>query len=387
MWYNHIIMTSEEYMNLALNLARRGQGYVEPNPMVGAVIVNHGTILGQGWHKKYGGPHAEIEAFSNARELNHDVRGAEMYVSLEPCCHFGKTPPCAQAIIKAGIKKVYIALRDPNPKVDGGGVKALQAAGIEVESGVCESAARNLNAPFIKFITRRRPWVIAKWAMTLDGRIAAQDGSSRWISNAAAREITHKIRSRSDAVIVGAGTFLADNPSLNARLPEGQIPPRLARRIVFDLRGAMPPECNLLKNVEKIPAPNQDNNYRTWIISSPEKESGIQSDSLDVIHFDGRSVAERFINLLDYSGGQGATNVLVEGGGNLLGALFDAQLIDEIHAFIAPQLCGGVAARSPLAGKGVESMLEARRIINPEIELLGDNIYVHGALCNNASER
>ncbi len=348
-------LSDESIMDRALDLSKNGFGYVEPNPAVGAVIVGNGRVLGEGWHKKFGGPHAEIEALRDAAAKGNDVHGAHIYVTLEPCCHYGKTPPCAKAIIESGIAKCTFAMSDPNPKVDGGGKKMLLDAGIEVQSGLCENKARFLNAPFIKYITEKRPWVIAKWACTLDGKIAAQDGSSEWISNEKSRAIVHQIRSRMDAIIVGAGTFIKDNPTLTARLPNNQAPARIAQRIVFGYRGTIPPDCNLLRTASDPYA---------GAVSFPPYSEGCFTDG--------------FVNLLTLLGEQGATNVLVEGGGNLLGRLFDADLIDEVHAFIAPRLCGGKDAITPLEGIGIKNMSFARRLIQPEIAILDSDIYVHG---------
>lgn len=373
--------THIDFMNLAMTLARRGQGDVEPNPIVGAVIVRDGVVLGQGWHKKFGGPHAEIEAFADAKRNGADVRGAEMYVTLEPCCHYGKTPPCAKAIIESGVAKVYIAMRDPNPKVDGGGMKMLTDAGIEVVSGICQQDAQTLNKPFVKYITRRRPWVIAKWAQTLDGKIAARDGSSQWISNESSRAVVHELRSRVDAVIVGAGTFLHDNPTLTARLPEGREPHRNATRVVFGLHKSTRQETesffrqsNLSKTQSLAPV------WLTWDdgeITDPVSGS-VLSESLEDASF-----PARFDRLLERLAETGATNVLVEGGGRLLGALFDADFIDEFHVFIAPQLlCGGADAVSPLMGLGVQSMSQAKKLVGIKTQLLDGDVYVQGRISN-----
>ena len=389
-------------MNLALTLARRGQGDVEPNPMVGAVIVRDGVVLGQGWHKKFGGPHAEIEAFADAKRNGADVRGAEMYVTLEPCCHYGKTPPCAKAIIESGVAKVYIAMRDPNPKVDGGGMKMLTDAGIEVVAGICQQDAQTLNQPFVKYITRRRPWVIAKWAQTLDGKIAARDGSSQWISNESSRAIVHELRSRVDAVIVGAGTFFHDNPTLTARLPEGREPHRKAVRVVFGLHKSTRQETesffrqsNLFKTKDswqeefysrnsQLATRNSKSLAPVWLtwddgeITDPFTGS-VLSESLAVASF-----PARFDRLLERLAETGATNVLVEGGGRLLGSMLDADFIDEVHAFIAPQLlCGGADAVSPLMGLGAPSISQAKKLVGIKTQLLDGDVYVSGRMRNS----
>lgn len=369
--------THIDFMNLALTLARRGQGDVEPNPMVGAVIVRDGIVLGQGWHKKFGGPHAEIEAFLDAKRNGADVRGAEMYVTLEPCCHYGKTPPCAKAIIESGVAKVYIAMRDPNPKVDGGGMKMLTDAGIEVVSGICQRQAESLNKSFVKYITKRRPWVIAKWAQTLDGKIAARDGSSQWISNETSRAVVHDLRSRVDAVIVGAGTFLHDNPTLTARLPEGREPHRKAVRVVFGLHKSTRQETDAFFRQSNLH--NSQTLAPIWLtwddgeIIDPIAGSVVSNPMEDA------SFPARFDRLLERLAEAGATNVLVEGGGRLLGALFDADFIDEFHVFIAPQLlCGGADAVSPLMGLGAQSMPQAKNLVGIKTQLLNGDVYIQG---------
>ncbi len=220
-----------QQMQRAIALARRGEGFVEPNPMVGCVLVRDGNVVGEGWHQRFGGPHAEVVALQAA---GGDARGATAYVSLEPCCHHGKTPPCTQALIDAGVARVVIAMHDSFAEVAGGGVKQLREAGIEVTVGLLDDEARQLNAPYLKLIEQGRPWVIAKWAMTLDGRIASKTGSSQWISGEASRAIGHGLRGRVDAIIVGRGTAAADDPLLTTRLSDGNKPPRTATRVVFE---------------------------------------------------------------------------------------------------------------------------------------------------------
>src|SRR5579884_2079657 len=221
------------WMRRALELAEHGRGYVEPNPLVGAVVVRDGQLVGEGWHQHYGEAHAEIHALAAAGEGS---RGATLYVTLEPCCHFGKTPPCTDAVLRAGIRRVVAAMPDPFPAVAGKGAELLRQAGVTVELGIGEAEARRLNAPYLKLLEKRRPWVHAKWAMTLDGKIATRTGDSKWISNEASRRIVHALRGRMDAVIVGAGTALADDPLLTARPPG----PRVATRAVLDSTGRLP---------------------------------------------------------------------------------------------------------------------------------------------------
>src|SRR5262245_2742469 len=234
------------WMCHALVLAERGRGVVEPNPLVGAVVVREDTLIGEGWHQRYGGPHAEIHALQAAGEA---ARGATLYVTLEPCCHHGKTPPCTDAILRAGIARVVAAMRDPFPQVSGRGAELLRAVGVAVEMGLCEEAARRLNAPYLTLLTQQRPYVHLKWAMTLDGKIATRTGDSKWISSEASRRRVHELRGRVDGILVGSGTVLADDPLLTAR-PPGT---RIATRIVLDSQGRTPPTCRLAATAREVP--------------------------------------------------------------------------------------------------------------------------------------
>ena len=237
----------ELMMRRAIELARRGLGFVEPNPAVGAIVVDSsGTVVGEGWHQKYGGPHAEVHAIAQA---GTKAFGATLYVTLEPCCHFGKTPPCSRAVIAAGIHRVVIGIRDPNPQVDGGGIAELRNAGIDVDIGVLEHNVKRLVAPFISLTTQFRPWYHGKWAMTLDGKIATRSCHSKWITNEASRAVVHQLRGRMDGILVGIGTAIADNPALTAR-PQG---PRIPTRIVVDTAARLPLESQLAKTVSEAP--------------------------------------------------------------------------------------------------------------------------------------
>lgn len=352
-------MTADESaMRRALELAARGEGLVEPNPMVGCVVVRDGKIVGEGWHERFGGPHAEVNALAAAGEA---ARGATLFVTLEPCCHTGKTPPCVEAVLAAGVARVVLAMRDPFPQVDGGGVRALEAAGVECTVGVLEKEARRLVAPYLKLVTTGRPWVIAKWAMTLDGKIATHTGDSQWISGEASRARVHELRGRVDAVMVGAGTLVADDPLLNAR-PAG---PRLATRIVVADDRPLPFERRLWTDdtgghVIVAVRPNY-----------PEREA-------DLLHNYGAETLRCYPReLLKELGRRRMTNVLVEGGGKLLGRLFDEKLVDEAWAFIAPKLVGGTAP-GPLAGEGVGLMGEALGLIDVTHESIDGDLLIRG---------
>jgi diaminohydroxyphosphoribosylaminopyrimidine deaminase / 5-amino-6-(5-phosphoribosylamino)uracil reductase len=358
-----------DFMLRALALARRGQGHVEPNPMVGCVLVKGEEIVGEGWHQIFGGPHAEIHALGMAGER---ARGATMYATLEPCCHHGKTPPCCDAVIKAGVERVVVAMRDPFPQVAGGGLKQLAAAGIDVELGLHEAEAQALNAPYLKLLASKQPWVIAKWAMTLDGKIATRAGYSKWISGEAAREVGHRLRGRVDAIIVGSRTANMDDPLLTARPAQGS-PSRIAVRIVLDSMAGLPSFSQLVRTAKQYP---------TIIVTgpeAPEKElRRLAGAGCEVLAYAPPSRHERLVQLLEELGRRRMTNVLFEGGASLLGSLLDARQIDEGHVFAAPKLFGGQKARSPIRGAGVETIEQALAIEERRVELVGEDIYFSG---------
>lgn len=359
------------WMRRALELAERGRGYVEPNPLVGCVIVKEGQVVGEGWHARYGGPHAEVEALAAAGPQAH---GATMYVTLEPCCHQGKTPPCTEAILQAGIRRVVAAMRDPFPQVAGGGLRRLAAAGLEVELGLGAEEAETLNAPYLKLLTAGRPWIIAKWAMTLDGKIATRAGYSRWISGEAARQIVHALRGRVDGILIGRRTAQLDDPLLTARPSDG-APPRIATRIVVDSLARLPSFSQLVRTARQFP---------TLIATGPDAPDKdlrrLAAAGCEVLPFAPPSHFERLIQLLDELGRRRMTNVLVEGGSSLFGSLLDAGQIDEVHCFIAPKLFGGQKARSPIRGAGVEQIAEALVLHRPQHRVLGDDLYVWGRI-------
>jgi len=353
------------FMRRALELAKRGEGLVEPNPMVGCVIVRNGTVSGEGFHAKFGGPHAEVEAI---RAADGDTIGATCYVTLEPCSHHGKTPPCTKAVLAAGFKRLVVAMRDPHPQVNGRGLQILREAGLEVIEGVLEDEARSLNAPYLTRIEKNRPWIIAKWAMTLDGRLASRTGSSQWISNAASREIVHRLRSRMDAILIGSQTALRDDPLLTVRLSEGTRQPQ---RIVFDSKAQTPLDGQLVRTAKEVPV---------LIVVGPDtpRVTELEKAGCEILHADVRDYRERFERLFEHLVQRGITNLLVEGGGGLFGALFDLRLIDEVHAFIAPKLIGGDTAVAPIGGIGLAAMPSAAKIDAPEICIVDGDVYMHG---------
>jgi diaminohydroxyphosphoribosylaminopyrimidine deaminase/5-amino-6-(5-phosphoribosylamino)uracil reductase len=359
-------MNDHRHMRRALDLAAHGQGAVEPNPMVGCVLVRDGEVIGEGWHREYGGPHAEVDALNSVAGSS---QGATAYVTLEPCCHTGKTPPCSRALIDAQVSRVVVAAGDPFPAVDGGGVEQLRQAGIEVDCGLLADQSRSLNAPYFKLVETGRPWVIAKWAMTLDGKIAAASGDSHWISNKRSRAVVHQLRGRMDAILVGSKTAIHDDPLLTARPPG----PRVATRCVFDSLATLPADCRLARTSAEIPV---------IVFVGPaapaDRMASLDQAGCEVFRCESTDRARRIIQALDELGRRRMTNLLVEGGGGLLGGLFDAGHIDEVHCFVAAKLLGGQQAPTPIAGVGLPAMSDALPLRSRQIELLDGDVYLHG---------
>lgn len=353
-------------MRRALELAERGIGLVEPNPAVGAVIVNDaGQTLGEGWHQQFGGPHAEINALAAAGEA---ARGATLFVTLEPCCHFGKTPPCTRAVIAAGIRRVYVAMGDPAAHVNGQGLRELRESGIEVHVGLLESEARRLVSPFVQLMTGGRPWFHAKWAMSLDGKIATRTGHSQWISGESSRAVVHQLRGRMDAILVGIGTVLADDPLLTAR-PAG---PRVATRVVLDSQARLPINAQLVRTVVQAPVLVVTTSAAPVDRCQSLRDAGVEILQIEADPGDRPSLPILAAEL----GRRRLTNILVEGGSQVLGALFDAGLIDEVHAFISPKLIGGATAKSPISGCGLGLVPQEISLDEPQIQILDHDVYV-----------
>jgi diaminohydroxyphosphoribosylaminopyrimidine deaminase/5-amino-6-(5-phosphoribosylamino)uracil reductase len=360
----------DRFMAHALALALHGQGSVEPNPMVGCVIVRDGEIVGPGFHEKFGGPHAEVNALTEAGDR---AAGATAYVTLEPCCHEGKTPPCTAALINAGVQRVVAAVQDPFAEVSGRGIAELLAAGIACDLGVRSAEANWILAPYRKLIETGRPWVIAKWAMTLDGKLATRTGNSQWISSESSRAVVHQLRGRVDAVIVGSGTARADNPLLTARPASLADLKRAAMRVVVDSAGTLSPDSRLVQTAGDVPV--------VVAVGAAAKESSCESlavAGVEILKCAGESHEQRLAELLQELGRRRATNVLVEGGSKLLGALFDMRAVDEVHVFIAPKFAGGEGAPSPVGGLGIERMASALKLADIAIEELEGDVYVHG---------
>jgi diaminohydroxyphosphoribosylaminopyrimidine deaminase/5-amino-6-(5-phosphoribosylamino)uracil reductase len=365
------------HMLRALELAERGRGFVEPNPMVGCVIVRDGTVVGEGFHARFGGPHAEVAALEAA---GANVRGSTLYVTLEPCCHQGKTPPCTKAVIAAGIRRVIVAMQDPFAEVSGKGLAELKDAGIDVEVGLHEDLARRLNAPYVKLLSTGKPWVIAKWAMTLDGKIATRSGYSKWISGSAAREVVQQLRSRVDAILIGRRTAEMDDPLLTAR-PEKGTPARIAKRVIVSSQARMSPGSQLIKTAKETPV---------LLACGPESDKNdirrLTARGVEVHRFSATTRYERTLDLLERLGSLKMTNILVEGGSQLFGTLLDARQIDEVHVFIAPKLFGGEKAPSPIGGAGIGDVSAALQLENTKIQTLGEDVYIHGYLQNQRPE-
>lgn len=344
-------------MRRALELARRGEGRVEPNPMVGAVVASaSGEVLGEGWHDVFGGPHAEVVALGAAGAA---ARGGTLFVTLEPCCHHGKTPPCSAAIIAAGISRVVVAAGDPFPEVAGGGIAGLRAAGVAVETGLLEAEAVRLTAPFRTLVTAGRPWVIAKWAVSLDGRLAAAPGGDRWISSPESQAMVHAVRGRVDGVLVGIGTALADDPLLTAR-PEG---PRRALRIVLDGTARLPLEGRLLRSARDWPLL-----AAVGPTAPRERVEALRAAGCEIWQSAASEAGDRLEALLGELGRRRHTSLLVEGGAAVLGSLFARGLVDEVHAFTAAKILGGSGVPLPILPE--PPPIEVEEILHPGGDLL-----------------
>jgi len=355
-------------MARALELARELAGRTSPNPSVGAVVVKDGRIAGEGCYRGPGSPHAEAVALQMAGEA---ARGASVYVTLEPHCYTGSTPPCTDAIIAAGVAEVRFSHVDPNPRVNGEGKRQLEAAGIRVVVGEGEAEARRINEAYIKHRETGRPFVIAKFAASLDGKIAATSGDSRWVSGPETRAWSHELRTRIDAIAVGVNTVIVDNPQLTAR-PDDQLSEHQPLRVVIDSRGRTPLDANVLACVTK-PAliATTDASSAGW--RERIAAAGARVEVLPSI--DGRVSLPALLDLL---GAEDVQSLLVEGGGILLGSFFDQRLVDKVHAVIAPMIIGGASAPTAVAGRGAARMADALRLHDVAVERLGDDILVTG---------
>lgn len=356
----------EKYMRLAMQLAGNAIGRTSPNPLVGAVIVKDNRVVGCGWHRKAGTPHAEVHALNQAGEL---AQGADVYVTLEPCAHYGKTPPCSKALVEAKVKNVYGGLLDVNPKVAGKGFKILEDAGIHVEYGFLQDELRKQNEVFFKWIEHKKPFIVLKAAMTLDGKIATATGQSKWITNETSRAYGYKLRDIYDGIMVGINTVIEDNPMLTARVDGGKNP----IRIVVDSSLKIDINANVV----------QDKSAKTIVATTDKADKDkilkLQAQDVDVIVVDKDENDKVDIEkLLDILGQQNICSILVEGGATLSGSFVAKKLVDKVDFFIAPKIVGGKEAKTPVAGTGILNLQEALALKDIQIEKLEEDILIIG---------
>lgn len=356
------------FMRRALRLAKKGYGRTSPNPAVGAVLVKKGKIVGEGYHRKAGDAHAEVNAI---RAAGKEARGADLYITLEPCSHYGKTPPCADAVVKAGIKKAFIAMIDPNPQVAGKGIKILESAGIEVKTGALEKEAKTLNEAFIKHITRGLPFVTLKAASTLDGRIATKTGESKWITGEAARKYVHRMRDCSDAIMVGIGTIKKDDPSLTTRLEgkKGKDPVR----IVVDEKLDISPRARVVNGKSKAPLI-----VATTDRAAKEKMRALENLGVKVIVFPSLDGMVPLKPLMKKLGHMGINSLIIEGGSEVHASALKEGIVDKIAIFYAPKIMGGIHSVSLVGGEGPELLAEAIEIEEVKTKKIGPDILLEG---------
>lgn len=354
-------------MEYAIELAKLGSGYVSPNPMVGAVIVKNNRIIGKGYHQKYGSNHAEVNAFLSTKE---STEGAEMYVTLEPCSHYGHTPPCAQTIIEHKIKKVYIGSLDPNPLVSGKGVQMLKDAGIEVETGIMEKECKAINPIFFKYIKTKLPYVVLKTAMTLDGKISAYTGDSKWVTNERSRQIVQKLRHKLKGIMVGINTVIKDNPSLTCRLENGISPVK----IIVDSNLKIP------LNSKVLDISNSPCIIAAVANSNPQKKAQLTGLGIEVIETSSKDGSVNLKELMIELGKRKIDSILLEGGGTLNFSMLSDSLVDKALFFIAPKIIGGQTSVTPVEGKGISAMEKAIKLRNIQLKQIEDDILIYGDL-------
>lgn len=367
-------MTDKDYMLRAIDLAKQGIGFTNPNPVVGAVIVKEDKIIGEGYHAKYGELHAERNAIANLKE---PADGATLYVTLEPCCHHGKTPPCTEAILENHIKRVVIGSRDPNPKVAGKGAEILRNAGVIVEEDFLREECDALNKVFFHYITTKLPYVVMKYAMTADGKIATKTGASKWITGEEARMQVQQLRHQYMGIMVGIETVLSDDPMLNVRL-EGLKSPL---RIICDSKLRIPLDskiCQTAKNYPTIVAcAYSDSTYE----KSSEKIAELEQQGVEVINFPGEDGRVDLQKLMKFLGEKGIDSILLEGGGSINESALRAGIVKEAKVFIAPKIFGGVSAKTPVTGCGVNLPGEAYRMELESVSKVGDDILLEYNVC------
>lgn len=361
-------MNDEHHMQMALELAARGRGFTSPNPLVGAVVVNNGVVVGLGFHPFAGGPHAEVRAIDAAGGA---ARGATLYVNLEPCNHTGRTPPCTLKILEAGLKRVVIGMRDPNPRVMGGGAEFLKAKGVEITFGVCEEAAQELNEVFVKYTRTGRPFVTAKCAATLDGRIATRSGDSKWVTGEASRAFGHELRHAADAIMVGAGTIAADDPLLTTRLKDR--PPKDPIRIVLDAQLRTAPTAQVLHHASHA---------ETILVAGRGAPAHVRArmnlKGVRVIDAETRDGRIDLDGLMDQLGKMGVTSILIEGGSRVLGSAFRAGIVDKVCFFYAPLISAGDDGLPICSGPGPEKMRDCIRLDRIRTRHFGDDVLIEG---------
>ena len=367
-----VIRMQDEFMREAIELAKKGMGFVSPNPMVGAVIVRDGEIIGRGYHKKYGDLHAERAAFADCDSNGIDCNGADIYVTLEPCCHQGKQPPCTEAIIEHGIKRVFIGSSDPNPLVAGKGVRILRENGIDVVEGVLKDECDSLNEIFFKFITKHLPFVTMKYAMSMDGKIACKTGESKWVTGEAARQNVQVERLKHSAIMVGVGTVLKDDPMLTCRFENGRNP----IRIVCDSNLRTPLTCNLVCTARTVPT----------IIATLESDVAITQPYIDkgctILTFRDKNGRPDLRQLMKTLSSLNIDSVLLEGGGELNWSALEAGIVDKVQTYISPKIFGGVGAKSPVAGLGVDKPDNGFMLEIVSVKYIGEDILIESRVKN-----
>ena len=359
-------MPEEQYMRRAIQLAAEGEGKTRPNPLVGAVIVKDGRLIGEGYHTKYGSLHAEREALADCIRRGENPKGADIYVTLEPCCHTGKQPPCTEALIEAGVKRVIIGSSDPNPLVAGKGIEILREHGIRVETGFLKEECDALNPIFFHYITTGKPYVALKYAMTADGRIATVTGASRWITGEKAREHVHRIRNRYASILVGINTVLADNPMLNCRLPGGVNP----LRIVLDSALRIPTTSQLVQTAKEIPLLVVCGN------APAEKKEQLEKLGAEVLPLPGADGRADLKALVAELGRRGVDSLLIEGGSQVHYSALKAGIVNHIYSYVAPKIFGGEKALGPVSGAGAQQVADAFQLCRRNVQLLGDDILI-----------
>jgi diaminohydroxyphosphoribosylaminopyrimidine deaminase/5-amino-6-(5-phosphoribosylamino)uracil reductase len=362
-------MDDQYFMQMALDLAIKGEGFTSPNPMVGAVVVKDGRVVGSGYHQMVGGPHAEVNAIDAAGKL---ADGATLYVTLEPCNHTGRTPPCTRKIVEAGIKRVVMAMIDPNKDVAGGGADFLEKQGIRITTGVCREQAQKLIEGFVKFVCTRRPFVIAKCAATLDGRIATRSGDSRWVTGEKSRQFVHRLRHAVDGILVGINTVRADDPRLTARLPDGQGQDPV--RIILDTHLAISPAAGVLRQASAagtIVVVGQG-------VVTQEKQRAFEKDGVRVIQSELKHDLIDMDVLMDRLGAMGLTSLLIEGGSRVLTSAFSAGIVDKVFFFYAPKILGGDDGIPICSGPGPDLMSQSIPVTQINIRRFDDDVMIEG---------